>query len=114
MPWPGRSQNDRTSTFRTTVAKRVSNYSSLIDTIDNEFRCGRSHSIHSIYYSEHPRDGEGTVFTDVCLFTPGGTYLPADGGRGVPTFQLMEGGTYLPADGGTYLVANGVGTPCPK
>ena len=27
-------------------------------------------------YRPHPKDGEGTVFTGVCLFTPGGQGVP--------------------------------------
>ena len=47
------------------------------------------------------RNGEGTVFTGVCLSTPGG------GGGRVPTLD-WEGGTYLgwrvsTLDGDTYL-----------
>ena len=63
------------------------------------------------FYRPHPKDGEGNVFTGVCLFTPrgevphplmGGTPFPGPGrgvlpsqvGGGVPPSQVGEGTTF--------------------
>ena len=48
------------------------------------------------FYRPHPKMGEGTVFTGVCLFTPGGGGVPTLAGGYLPWPDPDGGGEYLP------------------
>ena len=46
--------------------------------------------IQNDFYHSHPKDGEGTVFTGTCLFTPGGYPSPRFFSKGYPSPRFFS------------------------
>ena len=91
----------------------------------------QSETLHSFIYHLHPKDGEGTVFTGVCLSTPGrvpqsqvlsqithlisfpgGTPVPVPGSFPGYWSQVISGGTLVPVPGSFPGPFQGVPQAC--
>ena len=59
----------------------------------------------TVFYRPHPKDGEGTVFTGVCLFTPRGGGTPVLGS--FPGYWSQVLSRRVQVRGGTPVLARG-------